>query len=773
MNNSTSYQESDGKESVSVSNHDTFSLPFDEFQRYKIVADIINLYRENNGKFTILDVGSGARRSLNKFLPTDDITFLDKEIPPNYQGKDIIVGDITCIEISQKYDFIVSIDTLEHISSDHRENFIQKILDCSKLATIIAAPFNTSGVGESELIINDLYKSVFNVDYPWLKEHIQNGLPNLKETLAFINRNPMDITVIPNGYLTRWSNLLSFFLLNDSPLFTDVFQDLFSFYNQHFYQYDNQEPAYRHVIVVNKTNKKIEFEQIISKTPDTNELKRLSLILESLISTIKNGIERAFIKEREKYLKEREDLKILVYEKDREIQSMNKDIEILQEINLKHQKSINEIKKSISWTCVNKIQCTLECLFPTGSILSRIYHQSIKKIQTIFQNFSGNPPNKKIKVSITKDTTIRHNIFCFSIIDWNYRYQRPQHLLSRLAKKGYRIFYFPVTQVQESDLYSLKRIDDNIFEVNISILNKITIYSDYFYNLQIEKFMKGIDQLIIDGAINQPICFVEFPAWEPVVAKIREKYQGFVIFDCLDEYSGFSNVDSSITNFERKLSEISDFVIATSQYLKEKCEKYKKNVIFLPNASDFEHFSFLPSNDYLENLNRPIIGYYGAIAEWFNLELLEYLASNRPEWNFVLIGHTYAHSISCLEKYKNIHLLGEKSYQELPKYLYWFDVCLIPFIDSPLIKATHPVKFYEYLSSGKPVVSSKLPELIQYQDLCYLATDKEDYLQKIEIALNENNPKIRLMRIEFAKTNTWDVRVEELLKLMNILKSRK
>jgi glycosyltransferase involved in cell wall biosynthesis len=109
-----------------------------------------------------------------------------------------------------------------------------------------------------------------------------------------------------------------------------------------------------------------------------------------------------------------------------------------------------------------------------------------------------------------------------------------------------------------------------------------------------------------------------------------------------------------------------------------------------------------------------------------------------------------------------VHFLGEKPYSELPKYLYWFDVCIIPFKLTPLIEATHPVKFYEYLSSGKPVVSAKLPELLPYNDLCYLADSKEDFLNKIEIGLKEDNLETKRKRIEFAKSNTWDDRYERL-----------
>ena len=276
---------------------------------------------------------------------------------------------------------------------------------------------------------------------------------------------------------------------------------------------------------------------------------------------------------------------------------------------------------------------------------------------------------------------------------------------------------------------------------------------------------------IQDNDINDPIYFVEFPKWEPVISIIQKNHGGHIIFDCLDEDSDFSNIDSSILNFEKKMVKISELIIVTSNILKEKIQKDAKNILYLPNAGDFKNFSKLPENNYLNALKKPIIGYYGAIAEWFDVELIKYLAIKKPQWNFVLVGHTLGSDISKIKNYPNIHFLGEKPYEELPKYLYWFDVCLIPFKDTPLIKATHPVKFYEYLSSGKPVVSSKIPELIQYQEFCYLAENNKEFLEKIEQALKENDTELIRKRIEFAQNNTWDHRVDVLLNFIGKIKN--
>jgi 2-polyprenyl-3-methyl-5-hydroxy-6-metoxy-1,4-benzoquinol methylase len=466
-----------------------------------------------------------------------------------------------------------------------------------------------------------------------------------------------------------------------------------------------------------------------------------------------------------------------ISELDAEIERMVKDIGSLQNINLNHQKReeelttslqakdahIREIEDSMIWQFLMKYQKFVEALLPLGTSRRRYYDAWLLWMRNIFnrtKNFQ-----RENKVGITQDAydrTKNVDIICFPIINWDFRYQRPQQLLSRFAKNGYRVFYLTVDLKPLNRKYIAREIQKNILELKPSISTKFNVYGDTLSKEQIDSLISATDQVKKDFKINRALCFAAFPTWGPVVSKLRDTYDWKIIYDCLDEHSGFSNVDNSIVHEEEMLIKKSDLVIVTSSHLYKKVKKYRNDALLIPNAGDFEHFSELPKNDLLKNIKKPIIGYYGAIAEWFDNELLEFLANKRKDWNFVLIGHTFGSNISKLQKFHNVHFLGEKPYSELPKYLYWFDVCIIPFKLTPLIEATHPVKFYEYLSSGKPVVSAKLPELLPYNDLCYLADSKEDFLNKIEIGLKEDNLETKRKRIEFAKSNTWDDRYERL-----------
>jgi len=158
---------------------------------------------------------------------------------------------------------------------------------------------------------------------------------------------------------------------------------------------------------------------------------------------------------------------------------------------------------------------------------------------------------------------------------------------------------------------------------------------------------------------------------------------------------------------------------------------------------------------------KPIIGYFGSIAEWFDNELIEYIAKKRPNLTFIFIGHTFGSNIQSLNKLKNVHFLGERPYSELPKFLHAFDVCLIPFKNVSLIAATHPVKIYEYLAAGKPVLTTYMKELEPMKDICYIAKGKEDFLENLDFALNEEDKDLIQRRIDFASKNTWDHRINK------------
>jgi O-antigen biosynthesis protein len=147
-------------------------------------------------------------------------------------------------------------------------------------------------------------------------------------------------------------------------------------------------------------------------------------------------------------------------------------------------------------------------------------------------------------------------------------------------------------------------------------------------------------------------------------------------------------------------------------------------MVLARNAVDYDFYAERTQpNGLLAGVPHPIGGYYGAIADWFDLKLMVHVARSRPNYTFLLLGGAFDVDVAELERLPNVRLLGQQPYETMPQYFYHFDACVIPFKTNSTTAATDAVKVYEYLSGGKPVVSVALPELQQF-DLLYLATDR-------------------------------------------------
>ncbi|MGE5224560.1 MAG: glycosyltransferase, partial [Omnitrophica WOR_2 bacterium] len=165
---------------------------------------------------------------------------------------------------------------------------------------------------------------------------------------------------------------------------------------------------------------------------------------------------------------------------------------------------------------------------------------------------------------------------------------------------------------------------------------------------------------------------------------------------------------------------------------------------------------------------KPVIGYYGALAKWFDYDLLKKVAGLRPDLSFVLIGMDYDGSLkhSRVLEVPNIAWLGQKSYEELPAYLRFFDVATIPFQLNEITHSTSPLKLFEYMAGGKPVVITPMQESMRY-DGVLVAHDAAEFSEKIDQALRLKEDPEYLRRIDcVALDNTWERRAAQLLEAL-------
>jgi 2-polyprenyl-3-methyl-5-hydroxy-6-metoxy-1,4-benzoquinol methylase len=366
-------------------------------------------------------------------------------------------------------------------------------------------------------------------------------------------------------------------------------------------------------------------------------------------------------------------------------------------------------------------------------------------------------------------------IVVFPIITWDFRWQRPQHLISGFRDRGYSVLYLAMGFEASPEIYKssdqaqkdlvIHKLDDDIFQVWLKSYNKLNIYTDKLTQKDLINLGLGLEAVLKAVSVNEIYYLVHFPGWTDLALNLNKVYAGKVIFDCMDDHSGFSTNTADAIALEKKLIVESDLVVVSSDRLFHKVKDKNQNVIVVKNATQFDHFENPIKNGKLKHLEgKPIVGYYGAISDWFDMAIIAYCAKQKPDWNFVLIGSTFRGDLGAVMNLPNIHFFGEVPYKDLPGYLAYFDVCTIPFKIIPLTLATNPVKYYEYICSGKPVVSVELPELLIYQDDCYLAQDKEDFLIKIECALKDkSNDNLTQRRVKLAKENTWSHRVDQFI----------
>ena len=354
------------------------------------------------------------------------------------------------------------------------------------------------------------------------------------------------------------------------------------------------------------------------------------------------------------------------------------------------------------------------------------------------------------------------DIIVFPIIDWHYRFQRPQQISTRLALHGHRVFYLR-TYFSEGISPTVQPIRNDIpvFDVQLGLPVPKSIVADQLDELSKQTLLQQIDVLREDFNISTAIAFVDLPFWGPLALELKKAYGWKIIYDSLDHLGGFSNITPYMLEPETELIQKSDLVLTTSRLLFNEKAKLNANCIFVPNATEFDHFNYSPQHlpGELSNIRKPIIGYYGAISDWFDIQLLADLSSARPNWNFVLIGRAENTDIFPIQHAHNVFLLGEKPYAFLPSYLQYFDACIIPFKKIQLTEATNPVKLFEYLSAGKSIVATDLDELRYYQEYVRLASSVDEWLRAIELALEDHSPVLTEKRLRFARQNTWEERM--------------
>jgi glycosyltransferase involved in cell wall biosynthesis len=254
------------------------------------------------------------------------------------------------------------------------------------------------------------------------------------------------------------------------------------------------------------------------------------------------------------------------------------------------------------------------------------------------------------------------------------------------------------------------------------------------------------------------------PASAPVSGTLGEK---LVVYHCVDEFSAFADTNGRhIAELEQDLLRKSDLVITSAERLRDNKIKTNPNTQLVRHGVDFRHFvkacdplTVVPED--LARLPKPVIGFFGLVAEWLDYEAIAAMAKAHPEGSVVMIGKIAPDAdVSRIRALPNVHFLGRKKYEELPAYCKGFDVAILPFQNNELTLNSNPLKVREYLAAGVPTVATDLPEVAKV-GLCKLARTPEEYVRAVDEALREG-PWPSRERADRIFHESWDARVDDI-----------
>jgi glycosyltransferase involved in cell wall biosynthesis len=397
------------------------------------------------------------------------------------------------------------------------------------------------------------------------------------------------------------------------------------------------------------------------------------------------------------------------------------------------------------------------------------------------------------------------DIVCVSSLDWSAMWTSKQQIMHRLAQTN-RVLYVeePVTMLAPlkvparwrrwtSTVPRLGRVDSGLWTLtpppllpfgnmkpgvnraNQALLaryvrwamNRLYFDEEYIFWTYLPASLALLDHLGPKEAAP--------PKAGTAASRAGGRRASLVVYHCVDEHSAFPGFVSPevVKGYDDELTRRADLVITTSEGLRHSREGLNPHTFTVFNAADAEVFNRaldpdLPLPADLSAIPTPRLGVVGMHDSRLDIDALETLAQSDPSWHIVLIGPIKPGQVdeARLRRLPNIHLLGEKPRAELAGYLKGLAVALVPYRPGELTRNIFPLKLFEYLAAGVPVVVSGLPELERFAGTIGVSGGPRDYPGLVREAIAQDGPEKRAARVALAAQNTWDHRVEEISALV-------
>ncbi|HEX4963669.1 MAG TPA: glycosyltransferase [Thermoanaerobaculia bacterium] len=348
-------------------------------------------------------------------------------------------------------------------------------------------------------------------------------------------------------------------------------------------------------------------------------------------------------------------------------------------------------------------------------------------------------------------------------VAWQYRFQRPQHLALALARAGHSVLY--VDGFLRSRLLparQLTHVQGGVHVLRVRVPGRPDPYREPLC----PKAAAWLAETILIGLRHERplMVLVQLPFWAELGRELAHRLEVPLVYDRIDLHAGFPGVPAGIESVEARLIRTADLVCATAGLLAERPREVSPQVLLLPNGVDLEAFP-PPAEEARRDPAGPVhVGYVGALGPWFDVDAVQEAARVLSGWRFRLAGRVEDPEVAALGALPNLETVGEIPFAEVPGFLAGLDVALVPFRDLPLTRAVDPVKLYEALATGLPVVARRLPETERWSEpLVYLYDDPEGFVRQLRRAVAEHTPGLARERRRAAENESWARRVAELL----------
>ncbi len=397
------------------------------------------------------------------------------------------------------------------------------------------------------------------------------------------------------------------------------------------------------------------------------------------------------------------------------------------------------------------------------------------------------------------DIQSKYNIICLSNQLWDFpNWTNKRHVMARLAGSGNNVLFVdpPINagrvllkQIQRKN-WDVKRLMTQVkIDGSVHVFTPVNLLpvAEVTSKIHVGR-IKRIAKKVFDPNLKTLlwVYHVQIPDLKYYITELKHD---LLIYDCVDNYSGFPKQtslirtvksDTSLIEQEEYLATTANLIFATAPALVEKMQKFNSNVHFTPNVGDYEKFknirSFkdqIPAD--LKAIGRPRVGFTGSLDDYkFDYDLMKKIASDHPTINFVLIGpialkdREAGDTVDTFKDFKNIHYLGSRDFKTIEYYFAGFDAYMIPYVlNDYTVGGCFPIKFHDSLAAGLPTIVTNMPTYLPFSDVTYISKTYDEFSKNLRLALDEDTPERIKARQAVAKDNSWEGKVAKLLSLIN------